>query len=110
MYQLASNWAADKMSRSFLSSRGSSNCPWYTVGGKMSDNNLEQRINIKFCVKIVKSASETSVLLTMAFGEYAMKELSVFEWYRWFKQGRENVLAVQDHACVFLRSQKNSSL
>jgi hypothetical protein len=27
----------------------------YTVGGKMSDKNLEQPINIKFCVKIGKS-------------------------------------------------------
>jgi len=31
----------------------------------MSDKNLEQRINIKFCVKIGKSASETSALLTL---------------------------------------------
>jgi hypothetical protein len=44
----------------------------------MSDKNLEQRINIKFCVMIVKSASETLALLTMAYGEYAMKKSSVF--------------------------------
>jgi hypothetical protein len=50
-------------------------CPWYKVGGKMSDKNLEQRINIKFCVQIVKSASETLALLTVAYGEYAMKKL-----------------------------------
>jgi len=55
-------------------------CPWYTVGGKMSDKNLEQWINIKFCVKFGKSASETLALLTVAYGEYAMKKLSVFEW------------------------------
>jgi len=48
------------------------------VGGKMSDKNLEQRINIKFCVKIGKSASETLALLTVAYGEYAMKKSSVF--------------------------------
>jgi hypothetical protein len=29
------------------------------VGGKMSDKNLEQRINIKFHVKSGKSATET---------------------------------------------------
>jgi hypothetical protein len=34
------------------------------VGGKMSDKNLEQRINIKFCEKIGKSASEKLALLT----------------------------------------------
>ena len=32
----------------------------------MSDKNLEQWINIKFCVKIDKSASETLGLLTVA--------------------------------------------
>jgi hypothetical protein len=60
-------------------------CPWYAVGGKMSDKNLEQWINIKFCVLIDKSASETLALLTMAYGKYAVKKSSVFEWHRWFK-------------------------
>ena len=46
MFQLAFTWATDQMSRSFPSSRGSSTCTWYTVGGNMSDKNLEQRINI----------------------------------------------------------------
>jgi len=45
----------------------------------MSDKNLEQRINIKFCVKIGKSANETLALLTVAYGEHAMKKSSVFE-------------------------------
>jgi hypothetical protein len=66
------------MIRSFPSSRGSSTSPWYTVGGKMSDN-LEQRINIRFCVMIGKSASETLALLTVAYSEYVMKKSSVFE-------------------------------
>ena len=66
-------------------------CLWYTVGRKMSDKNLEQRINIKFCVKIGKSASETLALLTVAYGEYAMKKSSVFEWHRQFKEGLEDV-------------------
>jgi len=77
MFQLAFTWATDQMSRSFPSSRGSITCPWYTVGGKMSDKNLEQRISIKFCVKIGKSAIETLALLTVAYGEYGMKKLSV---------------------------------
>jgi len=42
----------------------------------MIDKNLEQRINIKFCVKIGRSASETLALLTIA---YAMKKSSVFQ-------------------------------
>jgi hypothetical protein len=40
----------------------------------MSDKYLEQQINIKFCVNICKSASETLALLTVAYGEYAMKK------------------------------------
>ena len=60
------------------------------VGRKMSDKNLEQRINIKFCVKIGKSASETA-LLTVAYGAYEIKKLNVFEWHRRFKEGQEDV-------------------
>ena len=62
-------------------------CLWYRVGRKMSDKNLEQRINIKFCVKIGKSSSETLALLTVAYCEYVMKKLSVSEWPRQFKEG-----------------------
>jgi hypothetical protein len=54
-------------------------CSWYTVGRKRSDKNLEQQINIKFA------------LLTVAYGEYAMKKSSVFEWHRRFKEGQEDV-------------------
>jgi hypothetical protein len=42
------------------------------------DKNLEQRINNNFCVKIGKSASETLAILTLAYGKYAMKKMSVF--------------------------------
>jgi predicted component of type VI protein secretion system len=36
---------------------------------KISDKNLEQRINIKFCVKIGKSASEMLAPLTVVCDE-----------------------------------------
>jgi hypothetical protein len=45
---------------------------------KMSGKNLEQRINVRFRVKLGESVSETLVLLTLAYGEYAMKKSSVF--------------------------------
>jgi hypothetical protein len=76
------------MSRSFQSSRGSSTC--------LSGENLEQRINIKFCVKIGKSASEMSVLLTVAYGKYTMKKSSVFEWHRPFKKGKKMCKMTQE--------------
>jgi hypothetical protein len=53
----------------------------------MSDKILEQRINIKFCEKTGKSASETLALLTLVCGEYAMKKSSVLEWQGRFKEG-----------------------
>jgi hypothetical protein len=45
----------------------------------MSDKNLEQGMNIKFCVRIGKSASETIAPLTVVYDEYAKKKSSVFE-------------------------------
>jgi hypothetical protein len=57
------------------------------VGGKMSDKNLEQRISIKFCSKIGKSASERLALLTVAYGEYTVNKLNVLEWHRQFYEG-----------------------
>jgi hypothetical protein len=75
------------MSYSFPSSRGSSACPWYVVGGKMSDKILKQWINIAFCVKTGKSDSENSALLTVAYGEHAMMKSGDSEWHRRFKEG-----------------------
>jgi hypothetical protein len=46
---------------------------------------------IKFCVKIGKCASEMLALLMLAYGEYAMKKFSVFEWQRWFKKGQADM-------------------
>jgi hypothetical protein len=43
----------------------------------MSDKNLEQRVNIKFCVEIDKSASGTSALITFAYSEHAAEKLTV---------------------------------
>jgi hypothetical protein len=41
-------------------------------------------------------------VLTLAYSEYAMKKSSVLEWHRQFKEGREDVLTVEDNACVSL--------
>jgi hypothetical protein len=57
----------------------------------MSDRLLGQHINIKFCAKLGKSASETLQILAEAYGADAMKKLSVFEWHKRFKEGREDM-------------------
>jgi transposase len=61
------------------------------VDGKMSDKNLKPQVNIKFCVKSGKSVSEILALLTVAYGGYAMKKSSVYEWHRRFNEGQEDV-------------------
>jgi hypothetical protein len=57
----------------------------------MSNKNLEQWMNIKFCVKIGKSTGQILALLTMAYSECPMKKSSIFEWHRRFKEGQEDV-------------------
>jgi hypothetical protein len=57
----------------------------------MSDKDLVQQIDIKYCAKIGKSASETLALLTSAYCEHAFKKSGVFEWHRRFKDGQEGV-------------------
>jgi hypothetical protein len=65
----------------------------------MSDRLLEQRIDIKFCAKFGKSASETLQMLTEAYGADAMKKSSVFEWHKRFKEGREDVKDDKRNGC-----------
>jgi hypothetical protein len=69
-------------------------------GGKMSDRLLEQRINTKFCAKLDKSTCETLQMLTEACGADAMKKSSVFEWHKWFKEGREDVKDDRRTGCL----------
>jgi hypothetical protein len=57
----------------------------------VSDKNLEQPRDIRFCVKIGKNAGKMLALLTLAYGEYVTKKSSVFEWHRLFEEGREDV-------------------
>jgi hypothetical protein len=59
----------------------------FRPGGKMSNRLLEQRINIKFCAKLGKSARETLQMLTEAYGADAMKKSSVFESHKRFEEG-----------------------
>jgi hypothetical protein len=66
-------------------------CPRCTVGATMSSKTLGQRIYTKCCVKIGKCASETSALLTFAYGENALKKSSVYERQGRFKEGREHM-------------------
>ena len=48
----------------------------------------EQRICVKFCVKIGKYVTETFEMLKIAFGEEAMCRTHTYEWWKRFKGGR----------------------
>ena len=56
----------------------------------MNEKN-EQRVCIKFCVKLGKSATETFEMLRQAFHDHALGRTQVFEWHARFKSGRESV-------------------
>jgi hypothetical protein len=49
------------------------------------DGKIEQRVCIKFCVKLGKSATETLEMLREAFGEHSLSRTTVFEWHSPFK-------------------------
>jgi hypothetical protein len=49
-------------------------CVFLRLVTKMSDRFLEQRINIKFCMKLGKNASDTCAMLSKAYGREAMEK------------------------------------
>ena len=55
------------------------------------EDNLEARYAIKFCVKLGKSAAETSEMLTTAYGPSFMSQATIYRWHRRFREGREQV-------------------
>ena len=63
-------------------------CWWIS---KMQSGREEERYAIKFCFKLWKSAIETYGMLHSAFGASCMNRVSVFEWHKRFKKGRESV-------------------
>jgi hypothetical protein len=56
----------------------------------MSYRLLEQRIDIKFCVILGKNASDTCAIFSEACVGEATEKSSGFEWYKRFKEGRDN--------------------
>jgi uncharacterized metal-binding protein len=74
---------------------------------KMEARFSEQRINIKFCVKLGNNASDTCAVLSKAYGGQCMKTSRVFERYKRFN---EKVEDNEDNAHHFLRYQGYCSL
>jgi hypothetical protein len=61
--------------------------PFSTVVEMEIDQQLEQRINIKFLVKLGKSGPEICQMLQQACGKDALKRSTVFKWVQCYQEG-----------------------
>ena len=52
---------------------------------------MEQRANIKFCVKLKKKFDETYELMKKVYGDDCMSRTQVYTWFTRFKNGREDL-------------------
>ncbi|KAJ8954676.1 hypothetical protein NQ318_011368 [Aromia moschata] len=52
---------------------------------------LEQRMAIKFFVKLEKSVAETIPMLRKSFGVDCLSDRQIFRWNKAFAEGREDV-------------------
>jgi hypothetical protein len=48
---------------------------------------LHERVCIKFCFQLGKTAAETVTVLREAFKEEALSQARVYEWFSQFKRG-----------------------
>jgi hypothetical protein len=55
------------------------------------DGKIRQRVCIRFCVKLGKSATETLEMPREAFGDHSFSQTAVFEWHSRFKAGQVSV-------------------
>jgi len=51
----------------------------------------EQRIDMKFCFKLQKSAKETQEMLKLVYGDAAVTMETVYKWFERFLNGCESV-------------------
>ena len=72
------------------------------------EDTLEERHEIKFCFKLGKNAREMHEMLQTAFGASCMNQVSVFEWHKRFKEGRESVR--DDERCARSKEDRTPEL
>jgi transposase len=54
------------------------------------DQQLEQRLNIKFLVNLGKSGPEICQMLQQAYGEDSLKRSTDFKWVQRYREGRKD--------------------
>src|SRR5215469_17357851 len=64
--------------------------PFSSIVKMEIDQQLDQRINIKFLVKLGKNGPEIHQMLQQVYGEYVLKERTVFKSVQCFREGRED--------------------
>jgi len=57
----------------------------------MLELELEQRMDIKFLVKLGKSGNEIREMIVQVYGDNAMKKTAVYKWRKRFSEGRDSV-------------------
>ena len=55
-------------------------CTW-RVGIFTMDQGKEQRVCIKFCANLGKSATETLEMIQLGFGDQSLSRAQVFQWH-----------------------------
>ena len=50
---------------------------------------MEQQVNIKFCYKLGKTATETHEMLVQVYGIEAVSRKCVYDWFKRFHDGKE---------------------
>jgi hypothetical protein len=51
----------------------------------------EQRVAIKFCCKVDFFATKSVELIQKTYGHPALSRITIFEWHKSFREGRESV-------------------
>ena len=57
----------------------------------VSSSTMEQRINLKFLVKLRKTPTECFKLLKEVYSEHVMLRMQIFKWHKHFEKGHEEV-------------------
>jgi hypothetical protein len=84
---------------------------FYASSQKCVASSLEQRINIKCCMKLGKDASDISEIISEAYrGGGSHEKSHISEWHIPFKESLHVEIAHEDNSRHFLRYQMYCSL
>jgi len=70
--------------------------PLWAVERSQCESAMEQRVNIKFCYKLGKTAMETHGMLVQVYGTEAVSRKCVYNWFKCFHDGKETT---EDEPC-----------